>query len=337
MLRQDFDFELPPDRIAQVPTAQRSASRLLCLDRYSGDYHDRWFSDIETLLRPGDLLVMNNSEVVAARLFGHKASGGKVEILVERVGQDRECLVFLRASKTPKPGTAVILQDGTEVSIVAREADLFRVVFSDEPMQVMKRIGHVPLPPYIHRQDQKLDRQRYQTVYAQRPGSAAAPTAGLHFDEAMLARLRDKRVEIQYVTLHVGAGTFSPVREQRLEQHVMHKEWIEVSEATCEAVNLAKSQQRRIVAIGTTAVRCLESAASDGQLRPYCGDTDIFIYPPYTFKMVDALLTNFHLPQSTLLMLVCAFAGKDQVLRAYQHAVVSHYRFFSYGDAMLIL
>jgi len=336
MLRQDFHFELPPERIAQAPTAERVASRLLCLDRHSGEFSDRQFREFPELLRPGDVLVMNNSEVIAARLFGHKASGGKVELLVERVELERQCLVFLRASKTPKPGAMIYLDDGSEVEVVGRENDLFRVQFADDPLQVMRRIGHVPLPPYIQRQDAEMDRQRYQTVYAQTPGSAAAPTAGLHFDQAMLQRLAAMQVDIQYVTLHVGAGTFAPVREQQLEHHVMHQEWIEVAEPTCAAVNRAKAEGRRVIAIGTTAVRCLESAANDGILQVYRGDTNIFIYPPYRFQMVDALLTNFHLPESTLLMLVCAFAGKDPVLRAYRHAVDQHYRFFSYGDAMFI-
>ena len=336
MLRQDFNFELPSERIAQQPTAERAASRLLCLDRSQGTYTDKHFRDFPDLLRPGDVLIMNNSEVLAARLFGHKSSGGKVELLVERIGQQHECLVFLRASKTPKPAAVITLEDGTEVEVIAREDDLFRVRFADDPLQVMKRIGHVPLPPYIHRDDAALDRQRYQTVYAKTPGSAAAPTAGLHFDEAILARIKAMQVEIHYVTLHVGAGTFAPVREQQLEQHVMHKEWIEVDEATCTAVNRAKKEQRRVIAIGTTSVRCLESAAKDDILQAYRGNTDIFIYPPYRFKIVDALLTNFHLPESTLLMLVCAFAGKDTVMKAYQHAIEQKYRFFSYGDAMFI-
>jgi len=336
MVREDFHFDLPLELIAQIPSSERAASRLLCLDRDSGVIIDRQFRDFVDLVRPGDVLVTNNSKVVAARLFGQKPSGGKVELLVERIEADRRCLVFLRASKPPKAGAHIQLEDGTDVLIIGRQDDLFRVEFAEDPLQVMQRIGHIPLPPYIHRQDNDLDSQRYQTVYAQAPGSAAAPTAGLHFDQATLARLAAKQVDIQPVTLHVGAGTFAPVREQRLDKHIMHKEWIEVSEQTCDAVNRAKSEGRRIIAVGTTSVRCLETATQNGRLQPYKGDTDIFIYPPYQFKMVDALLTNFHLPESTLIMLVCAFAGKDAVLRAYRHAVEQRYRFFSYGDVMFM-
>jgi len=337
MKRTDFDYELPTELIAQTPLDQRSASRLLCFDRRSGNLGDRQFSDLPTLLKPGDLLVFNNTEVIPARLFGSKASGGKVEILIERILGKQECLAQVRASKSPKPGGSLILEDGSELQVLGREGDFFHLQAAEaDLMDLLKSLGHMPLPPYITREDTEYDRRRYQTVFAETPGAVAAPTAGLHFNQVLLDQLKKTGIESTTITLHVGAGTFQPVRVDDIEDHQMHAEWLDVPQEACDAVAATKARGGRVIAVGTTAVRSLETAAQDGLLKPFCGDSRIFIYPPYTFQVVDAMITNFHLPESTLLMLVSAFAGHKQTLAAYKYAVEQRYRFFSYGDAMLI-
>jgi S-adenosylmethionine:tRNA ribosyltransferase-isomerase len=338
MRRSDFRYDLPDDLIAQYPPARRGDSRLLCLDGPTGTVADRRFSDLPGLLEPGDLLVFNDTRVMAARLPGRKATGGRVEVLVERVLAPDRALVHIRASKAPKAGTRIKIGDLAVLEVVGRRDDLFELT-SEGPglVELMERAGHMPLPPYIRRADAAVDAERYQTVYARRPGAVAAPTAGLHFDEPMLRRLAERGVHSAHLTLHVGAGTFRPVRADRLEDHVMHAEYAEVDEAVCGAVDATRARGRRVVAVGTTAVRSLESAAaSSGRLEPFRGDTRLFIRPGYRFRAVDAMITNFHLPESTLLMLVCAFAGLEETLAAYRHAVAEHYRFFSYGDAMLV-
>lgn len=337
MKRTDFYYHLPQELIAQRPLEQRSASRLLCVDRQSGDLSDRQFNDLPGLLSPGDLLVFNNTKVIPARLYGFKASGGRVEILVERLLNKRECLAQVRASKSPKPGGKLVLEDGSELLVLGRQDSFFQLrSVNADLMGLLQNFGHMPLPPYITREDNEADRQRYQTVFAETPGAVAAPTAGLHFDSALLEQLKNAGIESTTVTLHVGAGTFQPVRVDNIEDHLMHAEWLEVSQSTCDAVAAAKARGGRVIAVGTTAVRSLETAAEGGSLQPYSGDSRIFIYPPYQFRVIDALITNFHLPESTLLMLVSAFAGHKQTLNAYRHAVEESYRFFSYGDAMLL-
>lgn len=337
MKRTDFNYQLPPGLIAQRPLEQRSASRLLCLDRQSGELTDRQFKDLPSLLKPGDLLVFNNTEVIPARLFGHKASGGRVEILVERLLNKRECLAQVRASKSPKPGGELILEDGSQLRVLARQDGFFHLQSAEaDLMDLLQGLGHMPLPPYIAREDNDADRRRYQTVFAESPGAVAAPTAGLHFDRALLDQLTEKGIESTTVTLHVGAGTFQPVRVDDIEDHKMHAEWLEVSRSACDAIAAAKARGGHVVAVGTTAVRSLETAAQGGSLAPYSGDSSIFIYPPYRFRVVDAMITNFHLPESTLVMLVSAFASREEILAAYRHAVEQEYRFFSYGDAMLL-
>ncbi|MFO7603225.1 MAG: tRNA preQ1(34) S-adenosylmethionine ribosyltransferase-isomerase QueA [Gammaproteobacteria bacterium] len=337
MRRSDFHFDLPEALIAQHPLAQRRASRLLLLARDSGQLRDGQFAELPTLLRPEDLLVFNNTRVIPARLFGHKASGGRVEVLVERVMDTQRVLAHVRASKSPKPGTLLQIEGRYPAQVVGRDGDLFELVFTTHTaQQVMEEVGHMPLPPYIQREDEGADADRYQTVYAEHAGAVAAPTAGLHFDEAMLQQIEAMGVRSAWVTLHVGAGTFQPVRADNIRDHHMHKEWFEVSPETAQRVNATRAQGGRVIAIGTTSVRALESAARKGQVEACRRDTDIFIYPGYEFQVVDGLLTNFHLPESTLLMLVSAFAGYDAVMAAYRHAVAEQYRFFSYGDAMFI-
>ncbi|MFN2308854.1 MAG: tRNA preQ1(34) S-adenosylmethionine ribosyltransferase-isomerase QueA [Gammaproteobacteria bacterium] len=337
MQRSDFAFELPADLIAQAPLAERTASRLLCLDG-RGRIEDCGFRDLARRLRPGDLLVLNDTRVIPARLLGHKDSGGRIEVLVERVLDTRRLLVQLRASKPPRPGAQLHLEGAIEARVQGREGDFFIVELegAEDALSLLERHGHMPLPPYITRADAQADRVRYQTVFARRPGAVAAPTAGLHFDAEFLQALQAQGVEIAQVTLHVGAGTFQPLRVARLEDHRMHAEWVEVDAATCAAVAAARARGGRVIAVGTTVVRSLETAARDGQLQPYAGDTRLFITPGFEFAVVDALVTNFHLPESTLLMLVCAFGGQAAVLRAYRHAVEQGYRFFSYGDAMFL-
>lgn len=338
MKKSDFNYHLPPELIAQKPLAERTASRMLQLNRQSGQLTDAGFSDFIDLLTPADLLVFNDTKVIPARLFAHKATGGKVEILIERIEGENLALAHMRASKSPKPGAELHLQNGVVCRVVEREQDLFRLQFDGEMplLEVLDQIGHMPLPPYIERADDQEDLERYQTVFAKQAGAVAAPTAGLHFDRVMMQRLADKGIASSYVTLHVGSGTFQPVRVDDLNQHVMHKEFFNVSADCVEAVQAAKSRGGRVVAIGTTAVRALESASATGRLQAGCGDTRLFITPGYQFKTVDAMLTNFHLPESTLLMLISAFAGYDAVMAAYQHAILQRYRFFSYGDAMAI-
>ena len=338
MLRQNFDFDLPEELIAQFPTAERDAGRLLLFDGVTGGYSDRKFTDLVSLLNPGDLLVFNDTRVIPARLFGRKATGGRVEILVERLLDETDCLAHVQASKTPKKGSWIMLDGGIELQVRGRQDDLFELKLAGDMtlMDVLEQQGHTPLPPYIRRADEAIDLDRYQTVYANKPGAVAAPTAGLHFTRALIGELEKKGVESAYVTLHVGAGTFQPIREENIENHRMHSEWFQVSEAVCEQVSAVKQAGNRVVAVGTTSVRCLEAATLDGRLQPFQGETEIFIYPGFEFRTVDAMITNFHLPGSTLLLLVCAFAGRENILRAYRHAVEAEYRFFSYGDAMFI-
>ena len=333
----DFDFELPPDLIAQTPAAERSGSRLL--DATGPAAVDRTFRDLPGLLRAGDLLVFNDTRVIKARLLGHKASGGAVEALVERVLPEREVLMHLRASKSPKAGSTVRFADAFDAEVLGRagpDAALFRLRFPADPYTLLERHGHVPLPPYITHADDAEDERRYQTVFAAHPGAVAAPTAALHFDAALLEALEGHGVARAAVTLHVGAGTFQPVRSDDLSAHTMHSEWLDVPAATVAAIERTRAAGGRIVAVGTTTLRALESAARGGALQAGSRETDIFIMPGYAFQVVDVLVTNFHLPKSTLMMLVSAFAGYDRVRALYAHAIAARYRFFSYGDAMLL-
>jgi len=339
MRRQDFYFHLPEELIAQEPLPRRSGSRLLVLKQDATEPEDRHFRDLPDLLQPGDLLVFNDTRVIPARLFGTKETGGRVEILLERVLDEQRALVQLRASKAPRAGSHILLEDNTtRLQVAGREADLFQVQVegSRSITEVLETVGHIPLPPYIQRPDGAADQTRYQTVYARNPGAVAAPTAGLHFDEALLGELWERNIETAYLTLHVGAGTFQPVRVDDIATHRMHSELATVNDVTCTAIRAAKARGGRVVAVGTTVVRTLETACRDGGLRPFSGETDIFIYPGFQFGCIDALITNFHLPESTLLMLVSAFAGTERVLAAYRHAVAGRYRFFSYGDAMFL-
>jgi len=356
----DFDFDLPESLIAHYPLPERSASRLLALDRSSGQIGHHYFSDLQTMLEPGDLLVFNDTRVIPARLCGQKVTGGKVEILVERLTGEQEALVHLRASKSPKAGGVIVIasKDKVDKESVSKEvaddhiavAELevtgrtpeglfFIRVRSGLPLaELIENHGHMPLPPYIERADEALDRERYQTIYNRSPGAVAAPTAGLHFDQALLDNISAAGVDMAFVTLHVGAGTFQPVRVGVVSEHRMHKEYLEVSEACCQQIRAAKAKGRRVIAVGTTSVRALETAAAQGLdgIAPFHGDTQIFIYPGFNFNVVDAMITNFHLPKSTLLMLVSAFAGRNNVLQAYHAAIEAKYRFFSYGDAMFL-
>ncbi|GAA4651178.1 tRNA preQ1(34) S-adenosylmethionine ribosyltransferase-isomerase QueA [Kistimonas scapharcae] len=333
----DFHFDLPDDLIARYPMPERTGSRLLVVNGNDSLEH-KHFSDIVDHLNEGDLLVLNDTRVIPARLFGQKATGGKIEVMVERVLDEHHVLAQIRASKSPKPGSRVILEQDVEAEMVERQDSLFLLKFlTDEPvLRVLDRLGHMPLPPYITRDDELSDRSRYQTVYGCKDGAVAAPTAGLHFDDVLFERLAEKGIEKAFVTLHVGAGTYQPVRVDSIEDHHMHSEYLEVSEDVCEAVRRTRERGGRVVAIGTTSVRSLETASRDGELKPYAGETDIFIYPGYQFQTVDMLVTNFHLPESTLLMLVSAFAGYDEIMHAYREAVAERYRFFSYGDSMLL-
>ena len=337
MRLSDFDYELPDELIAQHPAEQRSLSRMLHVDGANGEVADRQFLDLPSLLRAGDLLVFNNTRVMAARLHGQKESGGKVEILIERVIEPTRCLAHVRASKSPKVGSMLLVEDA-QITMVARHDNLFELQLESvgDFYQLMESHGHMPLPPYIDRDDGADDKERYQTVFAKEMGAVAAPTAGLHFDDAMLSTLSEMGVEQAEVTLHVGAGTFQPVKTDNLDEHIMHSEWLSVSDETVEKIKACKARGGRVVAVGTTSVRSLETAAKEGELKPYQGDTRLFIRPGYQFQVVDLLLTNFHLPQSTLLMLVSAFAGYENIMPAYRHAVEQRYRFLSYGDAMLL-
>jgi S-adenosylmethionine:tRNA ribosyltransferase-isomerase len=338
MKTSDFYFELPEALIAQRPPEYRLGSRLLVLPA-EGELGDYRFEDLPDFLRTGDLLVLNDTRVIPARLLGNKESGGRVEVLIERIENDFDALAHIRASKACKPGTRLTLEDELKVEVVERSDDLFRIRLSGKESfyDVLERVGRIPLPPYIQRDADPEDRQRYQTVYAQSPGAVAAPTAGLHFDEQMLQRLEDKGIEIGRLTLHVGAGTFQPVRSEDIESHRMHSERIVVDARLASKIQQTQSRGGRVVAVGTTVVRALESVADEtGQVSAYNGETDIFIRPGYRFRVIDAMITNFHLPESTLLMLVSAFAGTERILNAYRHAVAEEYRFFSYGDAMFI-
>ncbi|UOD31811.1 tRNA preQ1(34) S-adenosylmethionine ribosyltransferase-isomerase QueA [Massilia violaceinigra] len=330
----DFDFDLPAERIAQTPLPDRSASRLLHLDGTA--IVDRQFADIVGLLAPGDLLVMNDTRVLKARFFGVKETGGNVEVLVERILDSRTVLAQVRASKSPKPGNRIRLADAFDVTAGERAGEFFTLVFDGDVFELIEAHGRLPLPPYIEHDADEFDETRYQTVYSREPGAVAAPTAGLHFDVALLAALKAKGVEFAYVTLHVGAGTFQPVRVEALAEHKMHTEWYTVPQETVDAVRAARAAGRDVVAVGTTSLRALESASQSGELVAGSADTALFITPGYTFKTVSRLITNFHLPKSTLLMLVSAFAGYEAIRGAYAHAIASEYRFFSYGDAMLL-
>ncbi len=347
MRLSDFDYNLPDGLIAQAPCADRRDSRLMHLDGASGAVSDHRFAQFGQFFKPGDLLVFNDTRVIKARLYGTKDTGGKVEVMVERVLDTRRALAMLRASRTPKIGQHILLSNGAELSVLSRENDLFELHFSEDVFEVLDQCGQIPLPPYIERQAALADESRYQTVYARQPGAVAAPTAGLHFDETMIESLQAASVHMAYVTLHVGAGTFQPVRDDDIDRHVMHQEWYRVPREAALAVQRARQRGGRICAIGTTSLRALESAALEsaaldsasslaGEILEGDGETRLFIRPGFRFRVVERLLTNFHLPRSTLLMLVSAFAGLDAVRRAYGHAVQEQYRFFSYGDAMLI-
>ena len=333
----EFQYSLPDALIAQRPAERRRDSRLLVLDGASGAFQDRRFEEFGSLLRAGDFLVLNDTRVVPARLKGEKATGGAVELLLERSLDERRFLAQVRASKSPKPGSVIRIGE-VEATVRSRHDDLFELELANghSPEALMREHGKVPLPPYIQRPPGDSDRERYQTVYARRDGAVAAPTAGLHIDRAMLEEIRGHGVDIGYLTLHVGAGTFQPVRCDRVEAHTMHKERVEVSEGLCRQIEQTRDRDGRVIAVGTTTVRALETASLRGKTGPFEGETDLFLYPGCAFRCVDALLTNFHLPGSTLLMLVCAFAGREHVLRAYRHAVEARYRFFSYGDAMFV-
>ena len=334
MDRTEFHYDLPAELIAQQPLPERTASRLLVLDGDSTE--DRRFSDLPGLLRAGDLLVLNDSRVIRARLRARKPTGGQVEMLLERITGARTATAQIRASRSPGDGTELTLANGSSVRVLGRQGSLFRLQFDTDIEPLLEAHGEVPLPPYIRRSAGAEDRARYQTIYARDDGSVAAPTAGLHFDAELLQALRERGVETAFLTLHVGIGTFAPVRTQRIEDHRLHSEWCRVTPELCAQIQRAWQQGGRVVAVGTTTVRALESAAADGPLQPFDGETSLYIRPGYQFRVVHALITNFHLPESSLLMLVCAFAGRERMLAAYRHAVAQRYRFFSYGDAMLI-
>ncbi|OCG14169.1 tRNA preQ1(34) S-adenosylmethionine ribosyltransferase-isomerase QueA [Gilliamella sp. wkB292] len=339
MQLSDFDFTLPKELIAKHPSETRSACRLLSLDGATGQIEHGVFSDIIDKINPGDLLVFNNTRVIPARVYGKKASGGKIEILIERLLDNNRALAHIKASKSPKEGAELTLGEDASVNVImlARHDSLFELQFPDDVLTILNKIGHIPLPPYIDRPDDSHDREVYQTVYSKIPGAVAAPTAGLHFDQPLLEKLKQKGIEMAFVTLHVGAGTFQPVRVENIESHVMHAEYAQVSQSVVDAVLACKARGNKVIAVGTTSVRALESAAQKtGKIAPFFNDTQIFIYPGYHFNVIDSLITNFHLPESTLIMLVSAFAGYQNTMNAYQEAVKQQYRFFSYGDAMFI-
>lgn len=339
MQLSDFDFTLPKELIAKHPSETRSACRLLSLDGATGQIEHGVFSNIIDKINPGDLLVFNNTRVIPARIYGKKASGGKIEILIERLLDNHRALAHIKASKSPKEGAELILGEDGSVNVImlARHDSLFELQFPDDVLTILNKIGHIPLPPYIDRPDDSHDREVYQTVYSKIPGAVAAPTAGLHFDQPLLEKLKQKGIEMAFVTLHVGAGTFQPVRVENIESHVMHAEYAQVPQSVVDAVLACKARGNRVIAVGTTSVRALESAAQKtGKIAPFFNDTQIFIYPGYHFNVIDSLITNFHLPESTLIMLVSAFAGYQNTMNAYQEAVKQQYRFFSYGDAMFI-
>ena len=338
MKKSDFHYILPEALIAQQPLSERTASRLLAMNRDTGELVNRQFSDLLDLINADDLLVFNDTRVIPARLFGTKTTGGKIEILIERILDNHHALAHIRSSKSPKAGARIELDNGYFCEVEGRDNDLFQLRFDSEKsvLEILSEIGHIPLPPYIERADDENDFTRYQTVFGKNLGAVAAPTAGLHFDESMLEKIHAKGIQTAFVTLHVGSGTFQPVRVENLSEHIMHKEFFAVPQETVDAVNETKARGGRVIAIGTTAVRALESASRSGSLKAGFGDTDLFILPSYEFKSVDVLLTNFHLPESTLLMLVAAFSRYEFVMDAYQHAIEQEYRFFSYGDAMWV-
>src|SRR5262252_4244253 len=337
MLRSDFNYDLPRELIAQAPLAERSASRLLVLDGASRAISDRRFADLPDLLHAGDLLVLNDTRVLPARLTGNRTpSGGRVELLLERVLGARRVLAQVRASHVPKPGAEIELDGGARARVDSRDEGFVELTLDRDAAALWREHGEMPLPPTIDRAPDASDRERYQTVFARSPGAVAAPTAGLHFDSGLLAELDARGVERAFITLHVGAGTFAPVRAERVEDHELHAEWLSVSAEVCAAIARCRARCGRVVAVGTTSVRALETAARGGELAPFAGDSALFIYPGFRFRVVDAMITNFHLPESSLLMLVAAFAGRDATLAAYRHAVRERYRFFSYGDAMFV-
>jgi len=338
MQLSDFDYRLPENLIAQTPLRGRSAARMLVLDSLDNRFSDNHFIELDSMLQAGDLLVFNNTRVIPARLFGRKQSGAKIEVMVERVLDDENLLAHIRSSKAPKPGTGLILEEEIECCMRERQHDLFVLhqQSGESWLELLQRFGHIPLPPYIRRDDEDSDRERYQTVYARSPGAVAAPTAGLHFDDAMLEALRQRGVNSAFITLHVGAGTFQPVRNDDIDSHIMHAERVEVTGQVCAAINQTRINGKRVIAVGTTVVRSLETAAASGTLLPFRGESKLFIKPGYRFRVVDAMITNFHLPKSTLLMLVSAFAGSELIRSGYAHAIAQQYRFFSYGDAMYI-
>ncbi len=344
----DFSFNLPEQLIARYPKTERTASRLMSLNGNSGALEHGEFVDVLQHLNAGDLLIFNNTRVIPARMFGQKASGGKLEVLVERMLDEHRVLAHIRCSKSPKPGSEIILENSVSVTMVARHGALFELAFpdSEKVLDILERIGHMPLPPYIDRPDEDSDKERYQTVYNEKPGAVAAPTAGLHFDDALLARIKDKGVNLAFVTLHVGAGTFQPVKVDEIADHIMHAEYVEVSDEVVEQIRQTKQAGNKVVAVGTTSVRSIESAAKAARetgkienniaIDSFYGDTSIFITPGYQFEVIDGLITNFHLSESTLLMLVSAFAGYENIMAGYKEAVAQEYRFFSYGDAMYL-
>ncbi|HHL31052.1 MAG TPA: tRNA preQ1(34) S-adenosylmethionine ribosyltransferase-isomerase QueA [Oceanospirillales bacterium] len=337
MKKSDFNFDLPKHLIAQHPTKQRSQSKLLTLDKNTGELGDLHFTDLIKLLNKGDLLVFNNTKVIPARLFGKKITGGKVEVFIERLLNDHCAIAMFKASKAIKLGTPIYFRQ--QYIVATARKGMFYLIETQKNAslsELMDEFGHMPLPPYIQRADELADKSRYQTVYAKQKGAVAAPTAGLHFDQQVLHRIKDKGINSAFVTLHVGAGTFQPVKSESITDHIMHKEWLQVNSDVVDLVTKTKQNGNKVIAVGTTAVRCLETASQSGIIKPYCGDTNIFIYPGYQFKVVDGLLTNFHLPESTLIMLVSAMCGRENTLDAYNHAISQQYRFFSYGDAMFI-
>jgi S-adenosylmethionine:tRNA ribosyltransferase-isomerase len=345
LLRSDFNFDLPLNLIADYPSEQRTGCRMLCLDGSDGKLSDQHFYDLKNFLQPGDLLVFNDTKVIPARMYGKKDTGGAIEFLIERIISETCALTHIKASKAPKTGAVLHIDGGYEVNVIGREGDLFKIetVGGKSLLDILYAVGHIPLPPYIDRPDETLDRERYQTVYSKYPGAVAAPTAGLHFDEAQLEDLKAFGVNMAFVTLHVGAGTFQPVREDDILKHHMHKEFVHLTKEVADAVIATHKAGHRVIAVGTTAVRSLESAAtfaktqnSADEIVPFSNDTSIFIYPGYKYQVVDALITNFHLPESTLIMLVSAFAGYEKTMNAYKHAVADKYKFFSYGDCMFI-
>ena len=335
MLRKDFNFDLPEELIAIVPLDRRRDSRLMVLDPEVGVVHKR-FVDLLQYVKPGDLLVFNNTKVMPARLFARKKTGGRVEILIERIQSTHQAIVRLRSSKSPKENDILALSQDYFATVGKKKNELVGVMFSSPILEILDSIGHVPLPPYINRKDTQMDKSRYQTIYARHNGAIAAPTAGLHFDQEMLDSCGSEGIYIAFVTLHVGSGTFQPIRTEDIRDHKIHSEWMELSENVCEKIVATRARGGRIIAVGTTSVRCLETSASSGKMEPFEGQTDLFIYPGYKFRIVDMLITNFHLPESSLLALVSAFSGHAEIMEAYRQAIEAKYRFYSYGDAMLL-